>query len=179
MEPALLRYPLRDWRSRLRRPVASDAIDMRRLAQATEVLDVNSTYAYLLLATDFADTSIVADDDGELCGFITGYHPPGRPEVLFVWQVAVAPPNQGHGVAAAMLDRLVARVRNDRRGHPVTVEATVTPSNRRSRRFFTSFAERHGVPITEHPRFGAEFLDADREHEDEPILRIGPVANPR
>ncbi|WP_238889025.1 diaminobutyrate acetyltransferase [Mycobacterium sp. IDR2000157661] len=151
---------------------------MRQLAEATEVLDVNSTYAYLLWATDFAGTSIVADDDGELCGFITGYHPPTRPEVLFVWQVAVGPAAQGRGVAAAMLDGLVARVRSDRRGHPVTVEATVTPSNRQSRRFFTSFAERHGVPLTEHPRFGAELLDPDSNHEDEPVLRIGPVVNP-
>lgn len=169
---------VRDWPSRLRRPRATDAIGMRQLAQATEVLDVNSTYAYLLWATDFADTSVVADGDGELSGFITGYHPPTRPQVLFVWQVAVAPPAQGQGLAAAMLDGLVARIRSDRRGHPVTVEATVTPSNRQSRRFFTSFAERHGVPLTEQPRFGAELLDPDCNHEDEPVLRIGPVANP-
>lgn len=166
------------WRQCLRRPSGADAIGMRRLAEATEALDVNSTYAYLLWATDFADTSIVAERDGELCGFITGYHPPTRPEVLFVWQVAVAPSAQGQGLAGAMLDGLVARVRGDRRGHPVTVEATVTPSNQRSRALFTGFAGRHGVPLTEHPHFGAELLDSGRNHEEEPILRIGPITNP-
>lgn len=150
---------------------------MRRLAGATETLDVNSAYAYLLWSTDFAETSIVAGRDGDLLGFITGYHPPTRPEVLFVWQVAVAPPAQGQGLAGAMLDGLVARVRDDRRGHPVTVEATVTPSNQQSRALFTGFARRHGVPLTEHAHFGAELLDPDGDHEDEPILRIGPITN--
>ena len=148
---------------------------MHRLVAETEVLDLNSTYAYLLLATDFADTSVVAERDGELCGLITGYHPPSRPEVLFVWQVAVAESARGSGLAGALLDTLTRRVREDRHGHPVTVEATVAPSNSASRALFGAFARRHGVPISEHPRFLAAHLDVDQSHEDEPILRIGPI----
>lgn len=148
---------------------------MHDVATATGVLDVNSTYAYLLFATDFAATSIVADVDGELRGFITGYHPPDRPEVLFVWQVAAAPATQGTGLASAMLDHLVHRVRSDRHGRPIAVEATVTPSNTASRAFFGAFARRHGVPLIEQPYFTAELLDRDGDHEDEPILRIGPI----
>jgi len=151
---------------------------MHRLVAETTVLDLNSTYAYLLMATDFADTSIVADRDGRLCGLITGYHPPTRPEVLFVWQVAVAGSDRGTGLAATMLDALTRQVGKDRHGHPVTVEATVTPSNSASRAFFAAFARRHGVPMTEHPRFVAEHLDADQAHEDEPVLRIGPITAP-
>lgn len=162
---------------RLRSPVDTDAIGMRRLAERTGVLDVNSTYAYLLWATDFAATSIVADAPatGALLGYITGYHPPARPEVLFVWQVAVDPAAQGRGLGGAMLDALVARVCADRNGGPVTVEATVAPSNSSSRALFGALARRHGVPITEQPRFGADLLDLDGGHEDEPMLRIGPI----
>ena len=120
---------------------------MRRLVAETEVLDLNSTYTYLLMATDFAGTSIVAVRDGDLCGLITGYHPPTRPEVLFVWQVAVAASARGAGLAACMLDALTRRVREDRHGHPVTVEATVAPTNTASRALFGGFARRHGVPI--------------------------------
>ncbi|MGV0636099.1 diaminobutyrate acetyltransferase [Mycolicibacillus trivialis] len=162
----------------LRPPQGADALGMRDLAEATGVLDVNSTYAYLLMATDFAATSIVADRDGEVCGFITGYHPPDRPEVLFVWQVAVADSAQGTGLASAMLDALVHRVRRDRHGHPITVETTVTPSNEASRAFFGAFARRHGVAMTEHDGFSADLLDTDGGHEDEPMLRIGPLAEP-
>ncbi|GAB5899416.1 diaminobutyrate acetyltransferase [Mycolicibacterium mageritense] len=162
----------------LRPPCAEDAIAIRDLAAATGVLDLNSTYAYLLLATDFAATSIVAESAGALRGFITGYHPPARPDVLFVWQVAVAPAGQGNGVASAMIDALVHRVRANRHGHPVTVEATVSPDNSASRAFFGAFARRHGVPLVEQPHFGADLLSADNSHEDEPILRIGPIAAP-
>ncbi|WP_442791721.1 diaminobutyrate acetyltransferase [Mycolicibacterium sp. ND9-15] len=166
------------WTRFLRPPDDGDAIAMHRLIAATEVLDLNSTYTYLLTATDFASTSIVADRDGDICGLITGYHPPARPEVLFVWQVAVATTAQGSGLASAMLDTLVHRVRSNRRGHPVTVEATVSPSNSASRAFFGAFARRHGVPLLEEPRFTAAQLDADQTHEDEPTLRIGPITRP-
>lgn len=151
---------------------------MQRLVAATEVLDVNSTYTYLLMATDFASTSIVADRGGEVCGLITGYHPPMRPEVLFVWQVAVARNARGTGLGGTMLDNLVRRVRTDRHGHPLTVEATVTPSNSASRALFDGFARRHGVLLTEHRHFTAAQLAADQAHEDEPILRIGPITTP-
>jgi L-2,4-diaminobutyric acid acetyltransferase len=163
------------WEQFLRCPTEDDAIAMRRLVADTAVLDVNSTYAYLLMATDFADTSIVAMRDGELCGLITGYHPPTRPEVLFVWQVAVARSARGSGLAGTMLDALAHRVRTLRHGHPITVEATVAPGNAPSRALFGAFAQRHGVSLTEFPRFTAAHLDDGLTHDDEPILRIGPL----
>ncbi|WP_422745223.1 diaminobutyrate acetyltransferase [Mycobacterium sp. WMMD1722] len=159
----------------LRRPTEADAVAMQRLVAGTGVLDANSAYAYLLIATDFADTSIVAARDGDLCGLITGYHPPARPDVLFVWQVAVAQPCRGTGLAATMLDALVHRVREFRNGHPVTVEATVAPDNAPSRAYFGAFARRHGVPLVERPHFSAAQLDPDGAHQDEPMLRIGPI----
>jgi L-2,4-diaminobutyric acid acetyltransferase len=159
----------------LRRPTESDAIAIHRLVAQAKVLDLNSTYAYLLMATDFADTCVVAERDGEICGVITGYHPPVRPDVLFVWQVAVAPSARGTGLAATMLDSLTQRVRDDRHGHPVTVEATVAAGNTASRALFGAFARRHGVPIIEHPRFLARHLDPELMHDDEPVLRIGPI----
>jgi len=162
----------------LRPPGAGDAIAIRAIAAATGVLDLNSTYAYLLLATDFAASSIVAENAGEITGFITGYHPPQRPDVLFVWQVAVAPQAQGQGLASAMIDALVHRVRAERRGHPIAVEATVAPDNAASRAFFGAFADRHGVALTERPHFAADLLDADGAHQDEPMLRIGPLVAP-
>ncbi|AMO06114.1 MULTISPECIES: diaminobutyrate acetyltransferase [Mycobacteriaceae] len=162
----------------LRRPRGSDAIAIRRLVAETDVLDLNSTYAYLLFATDFADTSVVAEVDGRVTGVITGYSPPNRRAVLFVWQVAVATAMQGRGIAAAMLDNLVHRVARDGGGRPLMVEATVAPDNAPSRAFFAAFARRHGVPMAEQPHFTAAQLDPDLTHADEPLLRIGPVVAP-
>jgi L-2,4-diaminobutyric acid acetyltransferase len=165
-----------DWSAVLRPPRGTDAIAIRDLVAETGVLDLNSTYAYLLLATDFAETSIVAEVSGKLQGFITGYRPPPRPDVLFVWQVAVASTAQRGGLAAAMLDNLVHRVRARRGGGPLTVEATVSAGNVRSRAFFGAFARRHGVPLHEQVHFTAGQLDPDGAHEDEPLLTIGPIS---
>ena len=63
------------WERFLRPPEGGDAIAMRHLVADTEVLDLNSTYTYLLMAADFADTTVVADRDGDLCGLVTGYLP--------------------------------------------------------------------------------------------------------
>lgn len=167
-----------NWAAALRPPRGSDALAIRELVAETGVLDLNSTYAYLLLSTDFAATSIVADVNGQLQGFITGYQPPPRPDVLFVWQVAVAVTAQRGGLAAAMLDALVHRVRSEGAGGPITVEATVSPGNTRSRAFFGAFARRHGVPLSEHAHFTADQLDPGGAHEDEPLLRIGPIGAP-
>lgn len=174
-----IRTGAHNWAAALRPPRGSDAVAIRDLVTETGVLDLNSTYAYLLLSTDFAQTSIVAELDGRLQGFITGYLPPLRPDVLFVWQVAVAPTAQRGGLAAAMLDALVDRVRSERNGVPLTVEATVSPGNASSRAFFGAFARRHGVPLTEHVHFTADQLDPDGAHEDEPLLRIGPIDTPK
>lgn len=166
-----------NWAATLRRPRGDDALAIRDLVAETKVLDLNSAYAYLLLSTDFADTSIVSDD-GALLGFITGYRPPQRPDVLFVWQVAVAHRAQRGGLAAAMLDALVDRVLSDSGADALTVEATVSPGNASSRAFFGAFARRHGVPLSEKPHFTAGQLDADGAHEDEPLLQIGPIRRP-
>jgi L-2,4-diaminobutyric acid acetyltransferase len=77
-----------------------------------------------------------------------------------------------------MLDALVDRVRTENNGGPLTVEATVSPGNASSRAFFGAFARRHGVPLTEHAHFTAAQLDPGGAHEDEPLLRIGPLHAP-
>src|SRR5690625_3800310 len=85
------------------RPTVDDGADMWRLAKATGVLDLNSSYAYLMWCRDFADTSIVARRDGELAGFVTGFIRPSAPAALMVWQVATAAKFRGQGIAATML----------------------------------------------------------------------------
>ena len=57
---------------------------MWRLARDGGTLDLNTSYAYLLLARDFAATSRLAVRDGEGVGFVLGYLRPAAPETLFV-----------------------------------------------------------------------------------------------
>jgi len=142
------------------------------LVRESGVLDLNSPYAYLLLCSDFAPTSVIAETAGRIDGFVGAYRPPPRPESVFVWQVVTARDVQGRGLGSRLLDALVERpaCRGVR-----FLEATVTPSNQPSHALFRGFARRHGVPLVEELAFGAELFPGP-EHEEEVRVRIGPLA---
>jgi L-2,4-diaminobutyric acid acetyltransferase len=155
------------------RPTVADGAALWRMAKDSKVLDLNSSYSYLLWCRDFAATSAVARDErGEPMGFITGYVRPDSPHTLLVWQVAVDEAHRGRGLAAALLDGLVARTVAERA--VTTVETTITPGNAASERLFTSFAERHGAPLEREVLFDTG-LFPDGPHDPEVLYRIGPL----
>ncbi|HSO06929.1 MAG TPA: diaminobutyrate acetyltransferase [Pelomicrobium sp.] len=157
---------------RLVRPRVEQGAAIRALIEACRPLDVNSTYLYLLLAHHFADTCILALAGERAVGFVSAYRPPGRPDTLFVWQVAVAPEARGQGLAGRMLRALLARpaLRGVTR-----IETTVSPSNAASRGMFARLAADLAAPLEEGALFDAEYFGAEA-HEDERLIAIGPFS---
>jgi L-2,4-diaminobutyric acid acetyltransferase len=151
------------------RPDVGDGVACWELAAASQVLDVNSRYAYLLWCRDFAATSVVARLDGAVVGFVTGYRRPDEPDTLVVWQVAVAEVARGRGVAGRMLDTLYDGVPGVAR-----LETTITPDNAGSIALFSRFAERRGAQVQKSELFGPDLLGTD--HLPEILYRIGPIA---
>ncbi|GHF30315.1 L-2,4-diaminobutyric acid acetyltransferase [Streptomyces fumanus] len=155
----------------------TDGAALWRIARDSKVLDLNSSYSYLLWCRDFAATSAVARaESGEAVGFVTGYVRPDRPDTLFVWQVAVDAAYRGRGLAAALLDGLAARLVAQR--GLTTLETTISPDNFASQRLFASFAERHGAGLEREVLFDAG-LFPDGPHEPEVLHRIGPLSPAR
>jgi L-2,4-diaminobutyric acid acetyltransferase len=154
-------------------PSAAHGADIHRLVSRCPPLDLNSSYAYLLLCEHFADTCVRAEAGGETVGFVSAYRLPRRPDVIFVWQVAVAGSMRGRGLAGAMLRELLRRdaVRGCR-----YLETTVTPSNTASRRLFHALARELRAPVAECVLFGEEAFGA-QDHEREVLIRIGPYGN--
>lgn len=152
-------------------PTVAHGAEIHRLVGECRPLELNSTYAYLLLCKHFADTCVRAAHAGETVGFISAYRPPGRPDVLFVWQVATAPSMRGRGLAKSMLHELLRR---DALGDCRYVEATVSPSNEPSRRLFYALAREIGAPVAERVLF-LERDFGDEQHEQEVLIRIGPI----
>ncbi|KZY65012.1 hypothetical protein A3737_36415, partial [Oleiphilus sp. HI0065] len=135
-------------------------------------LDENSVYCNLLQASYFAETAVVAEGDGKLLGFITGFVSPKDPEVLFVWQVAVSPAARGLGLALNMLEHLTARVQTQ---GVRFIETTITDDNAASWALFRRFAENRSAELEHAPHFLSVTHFAGH-HETENLLRIGPVA---
>jgi len=156
----------------IRTPTVEDGAAIWRLVRASRVLDVNSSYAYLLWADQFAETSVLAEVDGEVVGFVTGFRPPGAPEVIFVWQVAVDGSMRGRGLAKQLLRALVELPGCAGVTH---MQTTVTPSNAPSRALFHSFGRSLGAPVEVRPYFGEE-LFPDAGHEAEELFHIGPFS---
>jgi len=153
-------------------PRLNDAAAIHRLVDACKPLDLNSTYAYLLLCEHFAETCVRAEKAGRTVGFVSAYLPPQHNDVIFVWQVAVAQEMRGQGLARAMLLDLLARpVLRGRR----YLETTVSPSNEPSRRLFHGLARELHAPVAERELFGKQDF-GEEHHECEFLIRIGPFA---
>lgn len=154
---------------RIEPPTVPDGAALWRIARDSGDLDLNSSYAYLLWCRDFADTSVVARQDGAPIGFVTGYLRPTSSQTLMVWQVAVDAVHRGKGIAARLLDALLDRL------VPLGVrylETTVTADNTASNRLFTALAARRSAVIDRAELFGAaDFPDG---HDAEFRYRIGP-----
>lgn len=140
------------------------------LVETCGTLERNTGYAYVLLADHFRDTTILAESDGEVVGFVAAYRPPTHPDTVFVWQVGVHPKMRGRGLARSILDALVGRPGCEGVRY---LEATVTPSNAASRRLFESFARRHGADAEWSAKYPAAFFGGNHEPED--LVRIGPL----
>ncbi|MGY6555194.1 MAG: diaminobutyrate acetyltransferase [Wenzhouxiangella sp.] len=155
---------------RFRKPNSQDGAAMWRLVKTMGGLELNSAYFYVLFATDFADTGVVAEtEDGQLAGFIVGHRPPPRPDAVFVWQIGVAPWMRRQGLGRRLLDELLARQASD----CSYLEATVSPDNTASLNLFRALARDRGLNCREQEFMGeALFPNA---HDAEHLLRIGPL----
>lgn len=147
-----------------------------QLARDSAVLDVNSSYAYLLWCHDFAATSAVALAGERAVGFVTGYLRPDVPDALMVWQVAVDLSQRGRGLAVRMLHHLLDRLspRGVRWLH-----TTISPDNEASIRLFSAVARDRGIGIERRDLFAAQHFPADDTtgsgHPPEDLYVIGPL----
>lgn len=148
-----------------------DGASVFGLIKDTGVLDLNSSYSYLMWCEIFSETSIVVEMEGETVGFISGFIHPDKSNTLFIWQVAVHESGRGEGLATKMLFQLLKREACENIEY---VEATVSPSNIPSQQLFFGLAKKLDTNciLTDY------FLSNDfpqTGHEDEQLYKIGPV----
>jgi len=133
-------------------------------------LDVNSSYCNFLQSGHFAQTSVIAEIDGETVGFISAYIKPDQPNTLFIWQVAVDERARGLGLASRMLMHILERPHCQAVSH---LETTITEDNTGSWALFRRLANTLSTSLN-----SSLFLDKQEhfkgEHESESLVCIGP-----
>lgn len=158
-------YPL------LRKPQPRDGARIWQLITECPPLDRNSMYCNLLQCSDFADTCILAEMQGQVVGWISAYRPPSDADTLFVWQVAVHEDARGMGLAKKMLAGLIERRICASIDY---LKTTITPDNHASRALFQSFADQQDAPLQESPGFDEDAHFRGR-HDSERLITIGPL----
>ena len=133
-----------------RTPTDTDGAAIWNLIRESKPLDENSMYCNLIQCTDFADTCVVAELDGEIVGWISAYIKPTEPETVFVWQVAVSETARGMGVGSRMLTALLDR---DACRDVTTLQTTITRSNEASWALFSRFCDRMDGDMDHEPHF--------------------------
>jgi len=154
-----------------RQPTAEDGSALFELIRSCPPLDTNSMYCNLLQYSHFAETAMLAEQDGKLVGSVTGYRLPERPNTLFVWQVAVHPSARGTGLARRMLGALLERPQHR---NIDCVETTITEDNQASWRTFKRLAEQFDAPYETQPGFERD-RHFDGQHSSEILMKIGPL----
>ncbi|WP_221792970.1 diaminobutyrate acetyltransferase [Oceanobacter mangrovi] len=154
-----------------RKPSSTDGSAVFWLIDQCKPLDVNSMYCNLLQCSHFRDTAILAEQNGQLAGFVSGYRLPERPEVLFVWQLAVAPSARGQGLASQMLLQLLQRLGADVR----YLHTSITPSNLASWNTFRKLASSLDTELSTSVMFDQQ-QHFGGAHDSEELLEIGPFS---
>ncbi|MBV1931131.1 MAG: diaminobutyrate acetyltransferase [Porticoccaceae bacterium] len=154
----------------LRLPALEDGMAVFRLVENCPPLDINSSYCNLLQCSHFANTSVAAEVRGDVLGFISGYVIPGRPDTLFVWQVAVAEEARGLGLASRMLAHILTRPHCKDIAY---LETTITQDNQASRALFKGLAKNLSADF-ESSGWMDKDVHFDGQHDTEALIRIGP-----
>ena len=153
-----------------RKPRLEDGTAVWELVRDTQVLDLNSSYCYLMLSSYFQETCMIAERHGQVIGFVSGFIPENRSQTLFIWQVAVAKSTRGLGIGTSMLEKLLNRPVCQ---HVHYVETTVSPSNAPSQAMFQRLARDLETELKVTGVMGTELFPGNN-HEPERIFRIGP-----
>ena len=82
-----------------------------------------------LFFVHFRDTAFVAEDGGELAGFLAGFLSQTRPDEAYVHFAGVAPSHRGEGVGRMLYERFFAVARERSR---TVVRCVTAPVNERS-----------------------------------------------
>jgi len=155
---------------KFRKPCTQDGAGIWDLVRETDVLDLNSAYCYLMLGKYFPDTCVVAEYEQNIIGFVSAFLLPQNPEVVFVWQVAVAGSMRKKGLGTMLLKELLKRKVCEK---VLFLETTVTLSNVASQSLFCRLARDTRSRLEVTVCFPANLFPKSN-HETEFLFRIGP-----
>jgi len=122
------------------------------------------------LVSRFADSSLVAETEGALIGFVGGYRTPEPPHAVLLWQIDVDPAYRRQGVGNALLHALI---RCPGCADAEYLEASVRSSDVACKRLIEGFARE--LSTTCEATFDTSEMLSSSGGDVEELLRVGPI----
>ncbi len=154
----------------VRAPKNEDGAAVWNLISDTESLDDNSMYCNLLQCSHFSATCALAEMDGDVVGWVSGYIPPETPDTFFVWQVCVSEKARGKGLAKRLINAVLGRKVCE---NVTRVQSTITKDNKASWALFGSIADTLDTDLARKAHFTRDD-HFDGQHDTEFLVTIGP-----
>jgi predicted GNAT superfamily acetyltransferase len=100
-----------------------------------------------LFLDHFCDTSLIAEHDGELAGFLVGFLSPAKSLQAYIHFAGVAPARRGAGLARSLYEQFFDRARQDGR---TVIKAITSPRNGPSIAFHQAMGFTASDPIKDY-----------------------------
>jgi predicted GNAT superfamily acetyltransferase len=100
-----------------------------------------------LFLDHFCDTSLIAEDDGELAGFVIGFMSPSRPQEAYIHFTGVGPAWRRTGLARSLYEQFFDRARADGR---TIVKAITSAGNELSVAFHRAMGFTDSDPVRDY-----------------------------
>ncbi|MEU6089523.1 GNAT family N-acetyltransferase [Streptomyces sp. NPDC047085] len=113
-----------------------------------------------LFLDHFHRTSLIAEDDAGLAGFLVGLMSPSAPDAAYIHFVGVAPRLRGTGLARHLYERFFEQASAQGRTH---VKAITSPQNRGSIAFHTAMGFTVTGPVRDYDGPGVDRIVFERQ----------------
>ena len=119
----------------IRKAREEDFLAVYRFVSSCPPLEKYFEHFYKIMLRYFQNTCFIAEEGGEIVGFLMGFVSPVHESTYFLWQVGVSPATRGKGVGKLLLKAAENHLKEmDIR----KIEVTVDPENEPSLRLFKS-----------------------------------------
>lgn len=152
----------------LRRPTARDESRLSRIERDVARSGAGAGIGGMACTGALRDTSVLAEVDGEIAGFVSAYLLPYDAETLFVWRVEAPGADRIPGLGSLMIGHLM---RQDICRHVTRVQTVLTQDDAPGWALFRRFSRWQGTTMRIQP-FITQALEPMKRHEAESLITI-------
>ncbi len=120
---------------KIRKASVEDFLKLHDLIGKIEGIVQHPTHFYKIMINNFGNSIIIAEESGELTGFLLGFVSQTDPDEFFIWQLGVDPAFRGRKIAKRIMQATIDSAA-DHKCKRIT--ATVETTNKASQRLFES-----------------------------------------